>query len=141
MINGRPIFCGGANWIPPELSLPRITRSQSESFSTKRQANMCMLRVWGGGIYESDDFYDLCDEKGVLVFQDFGFAADCIRGNWFAQNVAEEAREAVERLRHHPSLVLWAATTKTTRLRSPQAVRRSAERHSKSAACRRVDPL
>ena len=110
VINGRPIFCGGANWIPPELSLPRITRSQvGKLLDEATQANMCMLRVWGGGIYESDDFYDLCDEKGVLVFQDFGFACGLYPGhNWFAQNVAEEAREAVERLRHHPSLVLWA---------------------------------
>lgn len=110
IINDRPIFCGGANWIPPELSLPRVTRTQvAKLLDEAVYANMCMLRVWGGGIYESDDFYDLCDEKGLLVFQDFGFACGLYPGHkWFASSVAEEARQAVARLRHHPSLVLWS---------------------------------
>lgn len=110
IINNRPIFCGGANWIPPELSLPRIVRAQVAALLDEAvRANMTMLRVWGGGIYESDDFYDLCDELGLLVFQDFGFACGLYPGHkWFAESVAEEARQAVQRLRHHPSLVLWA---------------------------------
>jgi beta-mannosidase len=109
-INNRPIFCGGANWIPPELSLTRITRKQVAALLDEAvAAHMTMLRVWGGGIYESDDFYDLCDEKGLLVFQDFAFACGLYPGHrWFADSVAEEAKQAVERLRHHPSLVLWA---------------------------------
>ncbi len=110
VVNNRPIFCGGANWIPPELSLPRITRAQVKALLTEATtANMCMLRVWGGGIYESDDFYDLCDELGLLVFQDFGFACGIYPGHkWFAKSVAEEARQAAQRLRHHPSLALWS---------------------------------
>ncbi len=110
LVNNRPIFCGGANWIPPELSLPRIRRDQVATLLDEAvSAHMTMLRVWGGGIYESDDFYDLCDEKGLLVFQDFAFACGLYPGHRaFADSVAEEARQAVMRLRHHPSLVLWA---------------------------------
>jgi beta-mannosidase len=110
VVNNQPIFCGGANWIPPELSLTRISRTQvAKLLHEAVAAHMTMLRVWGGGIYESDDFYDLCDELGLLVFQDFAFACGLYPGHsFFASSVAEEARQAVLRLRHHPSLALWA---------------------------------
>lgn len=109
-INNRPIFCGGANWIPPELSLSRIGSQQIAALlNCAVEANLCMLRVWGGGIYESDGFYDLCDQLGLLVFQDFAFACGVYPGHaWFVQSVATEARQAIERLRHHPCLVLWS---------------------------------
>src|SRR5262249_49475566 len=73
------------------------------------RANMNMLRVWGGGIYEDDHFYDLCDELGILVWQDFMFACSMYPGDdEFLENVRQEAIENVRRLRNHPCLALWA---------------------------------
>lgn len=110
VVNNRPVFCGGANWIPPELVLPSVSRKQvSHLLDEALFMGMCMVRVWGGGIYETDDFYDLCDEKGLLVWQDFAFACGLYPGHkWFLNSVAQEAEQAVKRLRHHPSLVLFA---------------------------------
>lgn len=72
------------------------------------EANMNMLRVWGGGIYEPNVFYDLCDEYGIMVWQDFMFACSMYPGDeHFLQNVKQEAIDNVKRLRNHPSIVLW----------------------------------
>lgn len=109
-INNRPIFCGGANWIPADVlpsrvSAERYTRLLDEAVA----AEMTMLRVWGGGIYETDVFYDLCDERGLLIWQDFGFACGLYPAlPEFIDSVTREATVAVQRLRHHPSLVVWA---------------------------------
>jgi beta-mannosidase len=108
-INGRPIFAKGANWIPDDHLLTRITRERIvRRIDQALGANLNLLRVWGGGIYETDDFYDVCDEKGILVWQDFLLACsaypeeDPLWGEFEA-----EARENVARLTPHPSLVLW----------------------------------
>ncbi len=108
-INNTPIFCGGANWIPADAFLPRISpETYRASLQAAVDANMNMLRVWGGGIYESDVFYDLCDELGLLVWQDFAFACGLYPAHgWFQASVKAEAEAAVRRLRHHPSLALW----------------------------------
>jgi beta-mannosidase len=108
-VNNTPIFCGGANWIPADSFLPRVT---PERYRTLLQyaadAHMTMLRVWGGGIYEEDMFYDLCDELGLLVWQDFLFACAIYPAHEsFRSSVRAEAEEAVKRLRHHPCLALW----------------------------------
>jgi len=67
-----------------------------------------MLRVWGGGVYESDDFYDLCDSLGIMVWQDFMFAGGMYPGDdAFMNNVREEVKYQIERLRNHPCIVLW----------------------------------
>jgi beta-mannosidase len=109
-INGRPMFCKGANWIPVRILLPEITREDYRKLlQDTADANMNMLRVWGGGIYESDVFYDLCDELGILVWQDFMFACG-MYPTWkadFMASVEAEARDNVRRLRHHSSLALW----------------------------------
>ena len=74
-VNGRDIFCKGANWIPADALPSRWTRERLDDLlSSAVEANMNCLRVWGGGRYESDDFYELCDEKGLLVWQDCAFA-------------------------------------------------------------------
>ena len=74
-INGRPIFCGGANWIPADSFLPRVDAARYRALLTAaRDGNMNMIRIWGGGIYEEPVFYDLCDELGLMVWQDFMFA-------------------------------------------------------------------
>lgn len=109
VINDVPIFVRGANWIPDDCFPSRITTDRLRSrIEQSTDANINLLRVWGGGLYESDDFYGLCDELGVLVWQDFLFACaaypeeEPIRGE-----VIAEATENVTRLMPHASLVLW----------------------------------
>jgi beta-mannosidase len=109
VINGVPVFAKGGNWIPADIFPSRITRDRyRELIKSVRDTNMNMLRVWGGGIYESDDFYELCDELGIMVWQDFMFACSMYPGDReFLDNVRQEAVDNVKRLRHHPSIVLW----------------------------------
>jgi beta-mannosidase len=108
-VNNTPIFCGGANWIPADSFLERVTPERYRAWlQAAADANMVMLRVWGGGIYEADVFYDLCDELGILVWQDFLFACGIYPAlDWFQESVAAEAEAAVRRLRYHASLALW----------------------------------
>jgi len=109
-VNGEPIFCRGANWIPSDNFLPRLTDADYEDLLRKAaDANMNMLRVWGGGIYENDRFYELCDELGIMVWQDFMLACAAYPEHLedFRENVEREADEQVRRLRNYPSLVLW----------------------------------
>jgi beta-mannosidase len=109
-VNRRPIFCGGANWIPADLITTRPSAARlSALLDEAAAANMSMLRVWGGGIYEDDAFYDRCDELGILIFQDFLFACGMYPAHdGFAESVAAEAAAAARRLRHHACLALWA---------------------------------
>ncbi len=109
VVNGVPVVVRGANWIPDDCFVSRIDRSRyAARLQDAVDANMNLLRVWGGGIYESEDFYDVADEIGLLVWQDFLFACaayaeeDPLRGE-----VLAEASEAVTRLSVHPSLALW----------------------------------
>ncbi|MEM9883912.1 MAG: glycoside hydrolase family 2 protein [Planctomycetota bacterium] len=108
-VNGKPVFCKGANWIPDDCFPSRLTRDRLRDRITKaRDANMNMLRVWGGGTYESHDFYELCDELGLLVWQDFLMAcAAYVEDEPFFSSIREEARDNVARLAYHPSLVMW----------------------------------
>jgi beta-mannosidase len=109
VINGVPIFAKGANWIPADSFPSRITKHRyRQLLESARDANMNMLRVWGGGIYERDDFYELCDELGILVWQDFMFGCSLYPGDQaFLDNVRQEAIDNVKRLRNHPSIVIW----------------------------------
>jgi len=108
--NGAPFFAKGANWIPEDVFVARLTRERYRArLEDARDANMNMLRVWGGGIYEDDAFYDLCDEMGLCVWQDFIFACatyPTFDEAWMA-NVAVEAEQNVRRIRHHACLALW----------------------------------
>jgi beta-mannosidase len=108
-INGRDIFIKGANWIPNDHLLTRITREHLEARADQALvANMNLLRVWGGGIYETDDFYDVCDERGILVWQDFLLACAAYPEEApFWQEFEAEARDIVARLSSHASLVIW----------------------------------
>jgi beta-mannosidase len=108
-LNGKPVFMKGANYIPQDMFLPRVTNSQYEKLlSDVAAANMNMLRVWGGGIYENDFFYDLCDEKGILVWQDFMFAGSMYPvDSAFLDNIEQEVKDNIIRLRNHPSIALW----------------------------------
>ncbi|HHS12152.1 MAG TPA: glycoside hydrolase family 2 protein [bacterium] len=109
VVNGVPVFAKGGNWIPADNFVSRVTRERYEHLlKSCRDAHMNMLRVWGGGIYEHDDFYDLCDEMGILIWQDFMFACSMVPGDEsFLSNVEQEAVYQVKRLRNHPCLALW----------------------------------
>ena len=108
-LNGVPVFMKGANYIPQNSMQNKVTDAHYEKLlNDVVDANMNMLRVWGGGIYENDIFYDLCDEKGILVWQDFMFACAMYPGdNQFLKNVEKEAIDQVTRLRNHASIALW----------------------------------
>jgi beta-mannosidase len=108
-VNGQGFFAGGANWIPDDSLLERITPARyRERVAQAAAANMNMLRVWGGGIYEHEAFYEACDELGVLVWQDFMFACGLYPAHdEFLLSVRAEASAAVKRLRHHACLALW----------------------------------
>ncbi|HMK05541.1 MAG TPA: glycoside hydrolase family 2 protein [Ferruginibacter sp.] len=107
--DGKPIYAKGANWIPADVFLPRLKREDyRRMLQSVKDANMNMLRVWGGGVYEADEFYDLCDSLGIMVWQDFMFAGGMIPGDdAFFSNVREEVKYQIERLRHHHCIVLW----------------------------------
>lgn len=106
-INNIPIFCGGSNWIPADMFTPLISAERYRNWVKMAvDGNQIMIRVWGGGIFEEQAFYDACDEMGVLVWQDFLFAC----GNYpthpdFLDLVKKEATVNVKRLRHHPSIM------------------------------------
>lgn len=108
-INDQPIFIKGANYIPQEVFTTRVTQDRYSSLIKNVVAsNMNMLRVWGGAIYESDEFYDLCDKNGILVWQDFMFAcAFYPADDTLAYTIKKEAVDNVKRLRDHPCLALW----------------------------------
>ncbi len=109
VVNGRPIFAKGANWIPAHSFVAGLTRDRyARDLRSAAAAHMNMIRIWGGGIYESDAFYDLCDELGLLVWQDFMFACALYPGDAaFLRSVQTEAAQQVRRLRHRASLALW----------------------------------
>ncbi|MGQ5262235.1 glycoside hydrolase family 2 protein [Micromonospora sp. ZYX-F-536] len=108
-VNDVPVFVRGVNWIPDDVFPNRVTRERlAGRFDQAAEANINLLRVWGGGRYESTDFYDLADERGLLVQQDFLFACAAYpEEEPFGSEVAAEATEQVTRLAPHPSLVLW----------------------------------
>jgi beta-mannosidase len=109
VVNGRPLFAKGVNWIPDDHFLTRITAEQlGRRLDQARAANVNLVRVWGGGIFESEDFYRACDERGLLVWQDFLLACAAYPEEsplW--EEIEAEARENVVRLEAHPSLVLY----------------------------------
>lgn len=108
-LNGVPVFMKGANYIPNDVFPARVTDKMYQNvIQTAKTSNFNMLRVWGGGIYEYDRFYDLCDENGILVWQDFMFACAMFPGDEaFLNNVKQEATDNIKRLRNHPSIALW----------------------------------
>ncbi|MNS18470.1 Exo-beta-D-glucosaminidase precursor [compost metagenome] len=108
-LNGVPVYAKGANHIPNDSFSDEVTHERYlHEIVTAVESNMNMLRVWGGGIYEEDVFYELCDEHGLLVWQDFMFACSMYPGDEaFLSSVRAEAKDNVKRLRNHPSIALW----------------------------------
>ena len=109
VVNGRAVFAKGANWIPASCFVAGLGRADyARDLGAAAAAHMNMVRVWGGGVYESEDFYDLCDELGLLVWQDFMFACTLYPGDpAFIASSRAEAECQVRRLRHRACLALW----------------------------------
>jgi len=109
-VNGRDIFMRGANWIPadalPERGTPEVVR---DLLTSAVDANMNMIRIWGGGQYEADWFYDMCDEMGIMIWQDFMFACNAYPAHQrdFLKSVRAEARQQIRRLSSHASMAVW----------------------------------
>ena len=108
-INGRDVFCKGANWIPADALAGRITEADTrELLQSAKDAHMNMIRIWGGGRYEPTWFYDLCDEMGLMVWQDFMFSCHIYPADdAFLTQVAQEVRQNALRLHHHASMTIW----------------------------------
>ncbi|MCQ9635612.1 glycoside hydrolase family 2 protein [Chryseobacterium sp. WG23] len=108
-VNGNPLYIKGTNWIPADSFSPRITKEKYQKLiRDSKEAHMNMIRIWGGGIYEDDEFYKACDENGILVWQDFMFAGSFYPADAeFLNNVKEEVKDQVNRLQNHPSIALW----------------------------------
>ncbi|XP_053317515.1 beta-mannosidase isoform X2 [Spea bombifrons] len=109
-INGVPIFLKGSNWIPADSFQDRITSERLQILlKSVVEANMNTLRVWGGGIYESDEFYNMCDELGIMVWQDFMFACSLYpTDDLFLDTVHKEVTHQMRRLKSHPSVIVWS---------------------------------
>ena len=115
IVNGIPVFGKGADVIPFDSFPTRVTTQQyRQVLQSAVDANMNMIRHWGGGYYETDEFYDLCDELGIMIWQDFMFGNDWQPGTYdWKLNVASEAEQQLKRLRNHPSIVLWCGNNET----------------------------
>jgi len=115
VVNGIPVFAKGADVIPFDSFPTRVTTAQYRRvLESAKAANMNMIRHWGGGYYETDEFYALCDELGIMIWQDFMFGNEWQPGTYdFKQNVAQEAGYQIKRLRDHPSIVVWCGNNET----------------------------
>jgi beta-mannosidase len=115
IVNGIPVYGKGADVIPFDSFPSRVTTAQyRQVLESARDANMNMIRHWGGGYYETQEFYDICDELGIMVWQDFMFGNDWQPGTYdFKLQVEKEVRYQIERLRNHPSIVLWSGNNET----------------------------
>jgi beta-mannosidase len=115
VVNGIPVFAKGADVIPFDSFPNRVTTANYRRIlESARDANMNMIRHWGGGYYETDEFYQICDELGIMVWQDFMFGNDWQPGTYaFKLNIEAEAEDQVRRLRNHPSIVVWSGNNET----------------------------
>lgn len=109
-VNGEDVFCKGGNWIPADAIIARVDKRKYETLVAEaKNANLNMLRIWGGGVYEAPEFYQACDRAGILVWQDFMFACAEYpdQDPAFREGIRAEAESVVRRLRHHPCIALW----------------------------------
>ena len=115
LVNAVPIFAKGADVIPFDSFPNRVTTADYRRIlESARDANMNMVRHWGGGYYETDEFYQICDELGIMIWQDFMFGNDWQPGTYnFKLNIEAEAEDQVRRLRNHPSIVIWCGNNET----------------------------
>ena len=143
LVNDRAVFIKGANWIPVNSFVADLTRADyARDLRAAVLANMNCMRLWGGGIYESEDFYDLCDELGLLVWHDFMFACNLYPGDdAFLASVRAEADYQVKRIRHHACLALWCGNNELFQLNDKALLaENSAFRQAYDAVFHRVLP-
>ncbi len=115
-INGEPIFVRGTNWVPIDIFYSRERKMLPDILDMIADLNCNLVRCWGGGMYEHDDFYDFCDRNGIMIWQDFAFACTLYpQDDEFAKKVETEIRSVVLRLRNHPSLTLWCGNNESDR--------------------------
>ncbi len=116
IVNGKKTFIKGANYIPIQYFHEQAdTEDYKLLIERCKQSNINMLRVWGGGIYEPDLFYDLCDEAGIMIWQDFMFACSMYPGDeGFMANLKAEVTEQIQRLSHHPCMALWCGNNENS---------------------------
>ena len=108
-VNGEKIYCRGSNWVPLDMMHSRDAQHTIPTLRLFTDMNCNMVRVWGGGVYESDEFYDYCDANGILVWQDFMTGCGCFpQDDAYAAVTDAEIRSVLLRLRNHPSIALWA---------------------------------
>ncbi len=109
-INNKPFYAKGSNWIPANILTESVNKEYLRHLlESAKEANMNMLRVWGGGIYELDEFYELADELGIMIWQDFMFACALYPTDpKFLKSIDTEVVQNVQRLQHHPSIAIWA---------------------------------
>jgi len=109
-INDKTFFAKGSNWIPANVLTENVSKEYLRHLlESAKEANMNMLRVWGGGIYELDEFYELADELGIMIWQDFMFACALYPTDPnFLKSVDTEVVQQIRRLQHHPSIAIWA---------------------------------
>ena len=140
LINGKPIYVRGINWTPPDAIFVRISKERYEELLRKvKDMNANMLRVWGGGIYPHEVFYDLCDKMGIMIWQDFMFAcAYYPKDEEFLSEAREEATDVVKRLRNHPSIVLWCGDNECDAMFHPEG--HPLNRKVLKEVCEKLDP-
>jgi len=145
-VNGREIFAKGFNWTPLDALPARISKERySEVLNLVKETNANMLRVWGGGIYEDEIFYDLCDKFGILVWQDFMFAcANYPQTEAFLKEVENEANYIVRSLRRHPCIAIWSGGNENDAARYGQVgkdyMKHRLSREILQKICQNLDP-
>jgi beta-mannosidase len=114
-LNGKPVFIKGANYVPADIFPSQVTKEKYRGLlTTAKETNMNMLRIWGGGIYENNYFYDLCDSLGIMIWQDLMFACSMYPGDDdFSSNVSKEVANNFERLCNHPCIALWCGNNES----------------------------
>lgn len=144
VVNGCPVMVKGTNWVPLDAFHSRDQERLKKAFDMLVDLGCNMVRCWVGGVYEPDQFFDLCDQHGVLVWQDFAFA--CARypqADTFVENVKQEAYSVVERLRNHPSLALWCGNNENDMVHAGEGLGPNCDlisRHVLPAVVREADP-
>ncbi|UCC22432.1 MAG: hypothetical protein JSW23_11755 [Planctomycetota bacterium] len=142
-INNKPVFAKGANWVPASIFAGSVTSSDYKKLlDSVAASNMNMLRVWGGGYYESNKFYELCDQLGIMVWQDFMFACAYYPDRqWFLEEVKKEAATIIRRLRNHPCLVLWCGNNEIDLMHHTGKLGKSKKFHGKKIYHELLPPL
>ncbi|MFA5293390.1 MAG: sugar-binding domain-containing protein [Phycisphaerae bacterium] len=142
-VNNQPVYAKGADWIPPSLYIGSAKAEDYEKLLTAVvDANINMLRVWGGGVYETETFYNLCDRLGILVWQDFMFACAYYPDRtWFTEMIKKEATQNIVRLRNHPSLALWCGNNEIDWIHSFGGMGKSKKFYGKNIYHKILPPL